>query len=222
MNNDTALKLLAIYRSGKDGNAKERERADQAFTELFNGFTRMIDIIALSYARTSNIPYEELQSHLRKRFWDKVDMYDAEKTENLSHFIKLTLNQSAIDFIKGKHGTYYKRVKLKREKFDKDGKLIEDTFEDLTTDVADEVTDKIRRSAEIGKIIDYLLINCDSITRQIVNEHMRLPNPTDTAISERIGISRTTVKRRLLKLRELFETPQFQNKYGNINDYLAV
>lgn len=192
------------------------ENKKKEFEIVFKEFEGVIRNISYSYSTRYKIPRDELISSLNLELWEAYKKYNKEAGTTFNTFANMLLNRKAIDIVRGKHGGYARRVLTELIIKDDDGEeqSILDQLEDITSSFEEEIIKK----EDQRQLILYLVgqDKTDPVTTAIVTNFGK--HDSIRALGKALGIHHETVKRKLRKLSSYYDA----NRFGDINDYLAV
>jgi DNA-directed RNA polymerase specialized sigma24 family protein len=193
-------------------NAKTRtSESDLSFRKLFNQYDSKIEVISKSFSRDSGVPVEEYRSHLNEELWVSLELFDVSKGATLNTWLNTRFRQKAIDIMRGKNGSYYRKVELKESDMDAPTFEVADEF-----NVEDHVLQK--RERDQRQLISFLTdpAKVDSVTTAIVTNFEKYKSIT--ALAKALGLHHSVVKRKIERLAKNYDPSQF----GDYRDYLAV
>lgn len=191
-----------------------------SFEKQFNSFYPTLKMISARYARGTSIPVAEFESSLSEEFFLKYDLFDPERKDNFSAFMRVVLTQRASRVANRKEKKYYDNVVFYEDT--KENDQGEEVEFDLPSDynLEKDVIQRAERKTDADKLelINALSENADSITKDIIQEYLRGEHARPTAIGKAIGVHNMTVERKLKSLSKNFTG---KSRY-EIDAYLVV
>jgi DNA-directed RNA polymerase specialized sigma subunit len=205
------VELIEKYQSGDD----------LAFSDLFIVMEPIIKNITYEFTSFRALPFDELFSHLSLYFWKETQIFETNRNSDFKSYITFKLKRRALDFLRGKEGTFYKRIlplNINEDSSEEDAA----TFEIADTFNLEEAlinSEEVKTDVDKRQLIDELVEKRkDSLTTAIVREYLSPEQLTPTAIGNKLGVHHEVVKRRIKSLSKNFDEKQF----GNLDSYLAV
>ena len=191
------------------------------FERQLNNFTPMIKSISYKFSKATFVPIEELESSLREEFYLKSLTFDEETSSNFASRMKVVLSQRALRVVNRKEGAFYKNSdyledKLKTKDRDNDVNDLLGSSYNLEEEVISASNRKTTQDKR--QLIEYLTQGEDMITTAIVKMYLDDPKIKPAEIGAKLGISRTTVSRRLRRMSDKYD----ESKFGDLDSYLAV
>lgn len=207
------------------------------FKEKFNSFYPTLQEISKRYAAGTDIPYEEYESSLSEEFYLKYNMFDSEKRDNFGAYMRVVLTQRASRVANRTERKYYDSMMFyEAGMVGDDGETQEIDFpyiknRDIPLSVSHEdiqfswaVEEQVindmenKTDADKRELIDALITNSDSLTKNIISEYLKSEDANPTGIGKKLGIHHQTVIRKLKRLAREFN----EREFGEIDAYLAV
>lgn len=197
MENQRAIELLNAYRRG----------CEFSFSELYEAHKPMILSVAKSAVKGTPFPLAEMVSELNEEFWRVTSDFDETKSAPFRGVVKYRLRRKSKELFRGKHGTYYDKVKFFEE--GEPDAATSETPESVFFDVAE---------SDQRQLIGFLSKTADAPTKRIVEASLKNRHKSITALGKALGLHHSVVKRKIERLSRNYDPSQF----GDYHDYLAV
>lgn len=182
------------------------------FEQAFALAKTQIEQTARKYSKAWGLPFEEFVSEGNYRFISAVEAYDA-SAGDFENVLSRVLRNAFITITRSpaNKAEYTERYHVR------DGQEL-DVFEDviisgITKDASAEA-ESLVFSEERSEMLTSLLVDVDDV--MIATIRAFLAEKSLVKAGEVLGVSHTTVKRRLQSLSRKFDA----NKYGQVSDYL--
>lgn len=193
------------------------------FEMTYIRYKRTILAISKRYNRTTGIPIPDFVSALNEALWKAWSTYSASEGRTFNTWVQTLLKQSAINVVKSKEGTYYKRqisildATPNSEEEDEPRLLIEKSkCQDQNND-NDFIATHKKKEAQQRQLLNFLLesakIQNDPTMTAIIEGLPRYE--TVMALAKALGLQRNTVDRKLRRLARHYN-PEI---HGDILDY---
>ncbi|MFC3345040.1 hypothetical protein ACFOHW_21980 [Paenibacillus abyssi] len=185
---------------------------------------RTIHNISLRYSKQSGVPAAEFVSQLSEEIWVAYRDYDSAYGATLITWINGCLRRRAMDVIRERDGTYYRRVSLISAiaKTDEDEDAPTSEVAESGPSLEEYVIERMHRKKEADQrqLIDFLVNSdpdqVDPVTTLIVTKFPQYPSIT--ALAKALGLHHEVVKRKLRALSRRYDA----NRFGDYREYLAV
>lgn len=180
-----------------------------------------VDRLCRKYSLMSNVPIPEIKSRVLESLWTSLITFNPDKECSFDTWSNRKMNQSALDVIRNREGTYYRKTfcVLDAEPVDEDKDAPSSEIPD-DYNIEDHVLKRLykKKEADQRQLIDFLLesttIQSDPVMVAAIDGIMR--GETVNAIAKSLGLPRNTVDRKLKRLARFYDP----DKHGDIRDYL--